>query len=344
MKKENGGAGSQAKAHRGRRRLLKALLIVFLVLAVLSACWAVFYFHRSDPADLEQYETDNPHITGRTMACAHRSGGGLYPEESLLAFRYCAENPDFAIDYFEFDLHLTKDGRLVLLHDDTLDRTTDSETVFGQTGVLVRDKTLEELKKLNIGARFVNDAGETPFADPTSEELESLRILTLEETLDYLTSVGDFRYIIELKDGGEDGNRAADLLYGVLKERGLLQSALITSFRDDTLQYVENTYPDAMRGAGVKETIWFGMAAYFRFRKYEPTFDAVQLPFGDVVQSKGLNSGLVSVVNYAHAHNVAVQYWTVNDEEDIAYLRSIGADAVESDYPDLLTRVLKGSE
>ena len=57
---------------------------------------------------------------GKTQISAHRSGGGIMPEETLKAFRNCAENPEFKIDVFEFDLHITKDDVLVLLHDDTL--------------------------------------------------------------------------------------------------------------------------------------------------------------------------------------------------------------------------------
>lgn len=89
---------------------------------------------------------------------AHRSGAGEFPEETLAAFRGCAENPDVQVDYFEFDLHMTADDVLVLSHDSTLDRVSDAVTVFGAENVLVRDKTLAELKDLNIAAQFVNDA------------------------------------------------------------------------------------------------------------------------------------------------------------------------------------------
>ena len=82
------------------------------------------------------------------------------------------------VDYFEFDLHMTADDILVLSHDATLDRVSDAAAVFGAENVLVRDKTLAELKQLNMAAQFVNDAGETPYADLHGDAVpDELRIL-----------------------------------------------------------------------------------------------------------------------------------------------------------------------
>ena len=100
--------------------------------------------------------------------------------------------------------------------------------------MLVRDKTLAELKDLNIAAQFVNDAGETPYTDLHGDAVpDELRILSLDEVLDYLTSAGDYRYIIEIKDGGEVGLAAADQLYATLNERNLLDRVIVGSFRDE---------------------------------------------------------------------------------------------------------------
>ena len=276
------------------------------------------------------------------MLCAHRSGGGVYPEESLPAFRNCAESKELHTDYFEFDLHLTKDGRLVLMHDDNLDRTTDSEDVFSEKGVDVRKKTLEELKRLNIGAKFITESGEMPFSGYSGADVPNeLRILTLEEALDYLTARDDYHYIIEIKNSGDDGILAADILYGELKERKLLESAVVCSYHDEVLEYVDEMYPDVLRGAGVGETLEFIFAALLNNKDYSPKCDAVQLPYGDPVESKGLNVGLALIVNYAHEHNIAVQYWTINETDDMKYLIGINADVIMTDYPQRLAEVLK---
>ena len=70
----------------------------------------------------------------------------------------------------------------------------------------------------------------------------------------------------------------------------------------------------------------------------------LQLPFGDAESSYGINLGTTTVINFAHANNLAIQYWTVNSEEDITYLASVGADALITDYPDKAARILRGNE
>ena len=122
----------------------RSLLVLLCIVVVIAIIGIAQFHHRSNPKNLKQYETNNPFITGETAISAHRSGAGEFPEETLAAFRGCAENPDVQVDYFEFDLHMTADDVLVLSHDSTLDRVSDAVTVFGAENVLVRDKTLAE--------------------------------------------------------------------------------------------------------------------------------------------------------------------------------------------------------
>lgn len=328
------------KAWKVIGRCLLVLLCVVLVIAIVGIAQ---FFHRSDPKNVKRYDTDNPFITGKTAISAHRSGAGDYPEETLAAFRGCVENPDFAVDYFEFDLHMTADDILVLSHDATLDRVSDAPAVFGAENVLVRDKTLSELKQLNMAAQFVTDAGEAPYAGLHGEAVpDELRILSLDEVLDYLTAAGEFRYIIEIKDGGETGLAAADQLYATLKERGLLDRVIIGSFRDEVAAYITANYPDTHRSASPEEVVQFYFAALTGKKDFTCSYDVLQLPFGDARESYGLNLGTTTIINFAHAHDLAMQYWTVNDEADLAYLASVGADALITDYPDRAAAVLQG--
>ena len=103
------------KAWKVIGRCLLVLLCVVLVIAIVGIAQ---FFHRSDPKNVKRYDTDNPFITGETAISAHRSGAGDYPEETLAAFRGCVENPDFAVDYFEFDLHMTADDIPSLIDED----------------------------------------------------------------------------------------------------------------------------------------------------------------------------------------------------------------------------------
>lgn len=322
-------------------RILKRVLLGIVIIAAAAAgLWAFMYFHRSDPSEIKQYETTNPFIYDSTQISAHRSGAGIFPEETLLAFQNCVESDAFDIDIFEFDLHITRDGVLVLLHDDELDRTSDCEYVFGETNVRPEDKTYEELRKLNMGAKFETDDGQMPYADLHGDDVpEEIRILSLSDILDYLTQHGDFNYIIEVKNSGELGMQSVDILYAELKKRDLLDHVIFGSFHGEVSDYVDKEYPDMYRGAYTKEVAEFFVAALLNKQDYSPNFDVLQLPYGDMEESYGMNLGTARVINYAHKNNLAVQYWTINDERDMEYLLSIQADCIMSDYPDQLYAV-----
>ena len=316
------------------------LVAIFAILCTLVLVIAVAYSHRSDPTAVLQYETTNPLIHTPTQISAHRCGGGDMPEETMMAFKNCIESDEFDVDMFEFDLHLTADGTLVLLHDEDLDRTSDSAEVFGEEGVKVQDKTYEELRQLNMGAKFMTANGDMPYAGLSGDDVpDDLRILALNDALDYLEANGTFGYIIEIKPGGELGRRALDALYAALKERGIVERVAFGTFQDDVAQYAEERYPDLARGASPSEVVDFYIAALTGRSPYEPTFEVLQLPFALPEESHYLNLGTAQVVNYAHAHDLAVQYWTVNNPEDIRYLMSIDADAVMTDYPEVAYRV-----
>lgn len=324
---------------KGRKRK-KVLLGIVIIVAAAAGLWAFMYVHKSDPSEIIQYETTNPFIYDSTQISAHRSGAGIFPEETLLAFQNCVESDAFDIDFFEFDLHITKDGVLVLLHDDELDRTSDCEYVFGESNVRPEDKTYEELRKLNMGAKFETEDGEMPYADLHGDDVpEEIRILSLTDVLDYLTQHGDFNYIIEVKNSGELGMQSVDILYSELKERDMLDHVIFGSFHGEVSDYVDREYPDMYRGAYTKEVAEFFIAALLNKSDYSPDFDVLQLPYGDIKESYGLNLGTAKIINYAHKNNLAVQYWTINDKQDMEYLLSIQADCIMSDYPDQLYAV-----
>ena len=325
--------------------LCRVLLAAVLIVAVLALLLVWQYFHRSDPADIIRYETTNPFIQDITEISAHRSGAGIMPEETMMAFVNCVENPAFQIDFYEFDLHITKDDVLVLLHDDVLDRTSDSEIVFGEANVRPEDKTYAELRMLNMGAKFEAADGDMPYADLHGDAVpDELRILRLEDILDYLSSQGDYRYIIEVKNEGELGRRSVDLLYAELCRRQMLSNAVFGCFHKEVSDYVDKAYPDMIRGAYGSEVQEFYLAALLNKKDYTPSFEVLQLPFGDPKGSYGMNLATARVINYAHKNNLGVQYWTINNEKDMAYLIRVGADCIMSDYPDRLYAVRSAVE
>ncbi|MBE6110853.1 MAG: hypothetical protein E7194_10635 [Erysipelotrichaceae bacterium] len=333
------------KQHRIKNKALRIIVRILLVLVILAALGAatmtIAYHHRSDPKDTLLYETSNPHITdGKSRISAHRSGAGIAPEETMMAFRRCIENDSFDVDYFEFDLHITKDDVLVLLHDNELDRTSDCQQVFGQEHCRPEDYTFEQLKQLNMGAKFVNETGEMPYAELKGTDVpEDLRILDLDTILDYLEDNGHYNYIIEIKNDGDLGRRSMDILYADLKERNMLERCIFGCFISEISDYKDEMYPDFIRGPYGTEVVEFYFSALTNRKNYNPKFKTLQLPFNCFPMDRGVNLGTSTVINYAHAHDIAVQYWTVNNETDAAYLMSIGADAIITDYPDMVYRV-----
>ncbi len=322
------------------KKALKVIGIIIAVIAVIAIIMAVCGHHHSKPEQIKAYNTTNQYILNETDISGHRSGGGIAPEETMMAFKNCAENPNFTINVFEFDLHITKDDVLVLLHDDTLDRTSDCEEVFGETDVRPESKTYEELRQLNMGAKFETDSGEMPYADLKGEQVpDDLKILRLEDALDYLTATGDYKFIIEIKNGEELGKKGVDILHQILVERNLVNKVIFGTFQKEISEYVDTNYTDMTRSTSIMEVLEFWIAAITNSKTYEPPCSVLQIPYGAPFTSLGLNLATAQVINYAHSHNMAVQYWTINDEEDMEYLISVGADCIMTDYPDVLYNI-----
>ena len=323
------------------KTVLRIVGIVLLVLAILTACLFWVVTRDTSDAPIATDGADNSLITplGVTMLSGHRAGGGIAPENTMMALKNCVEDPDYDLDIFEFDLHLTKDGVLVLLHDDTLDRTSDAAEVFGEENVAVGDKTFLELRQLNMGARFTTEDGAMPYADLHGDDVpDDLRILSLAEALSYLEANGEYGYIIEIKNSGDLGCRAADLLYMSLREHDCLDRAVVGTFHNEVTEYMDRFYPDMLRSAGVSECLDFYLCVLLdrNVGAEHFGFQALQIPTTDYV----INLGTSQVVNYAHEHDIAVQYWTIDDPEEMERLQSIGADAIMTNLPDVGAAVL----
>jgi glycerophosphoryl diester phosphodiesterase len=116
-----------------------------------------------------------------TLVVAHRGASVQAPENTMESFRLAAEA---GADAIEVDVHLTSDGHLAVIHDETVDRTTDG------SGDVV-SLTLKSLRKLDAGARFTDADGSTPYAG------KGLTVPTLEEVLDWLPD--DVGLVVEIK-------------------------------------------------------------------------------------------------------------------------------------------------
>lgn len=292
---------------------------------------------------VNEYNGDNKYICfdDKMMLSAHRAGGDLAPEETLMAFKNCMTAENYSVDIVEFDLHLTKDYCLVLLHDDTADRTSNAAEIFGED-IEVSELTLAELKSLNFGENFQLN-GVYPYRGLRGEDIpEDVKILTLDEILTYLKSMRgeNLNYIIEIKNGGETGERAMDLLYETMVKFDIADNTIVGTFEGNVSKYIDKKYPDLTRSAGISEVLSFYYAFLYGadLSKRDLNYNVLQIPMGYAM----FNLDTKAVIDYAHKYGIAVQYWTINDADDVKRLMDAGADAVMTDNPEVAYEVING--
>ncbi len=289
--------------------------------------------------DITSYNGTNPYIVfdKQAMVSAHRAGGDLWPEETMSAFKHCLVSEK--VDILEFDLHLSKDNELVLLHDHALDRTSDSVLKYGKN-VKVKDLTIDQLKTLNMGYNFVKD-GKYPYRTEGAD-LSEVRILTIDEILTFTENYTftnpskKLNYIIEIKDGGSRGEKSMDALYKAMVKHNIVERTVVGTFQQNVTDYIDKNYVSVHRSAGIMDTL----NLYYSFlynTKPNNKFDVMQIPMGNATM---FNLGSAAFIDYAHKHNIALQYWTINDEADMRMLLANGADAIITDNPDLAYDVI----
>ncbi|MGN1097069.1 MAG: glycerophosphodiester phosphodiesterase family protein [Christensenellales bacterium] len=317
--------------------------VAFKIIGIVLACILGLLFLLISPAftgslprveAVTSYGGDNPYITfdEQCLISAHRAGGALAPENTLKAFETCLTSTEYKVDILEFDLHLTKDGELILLHDDTLNRTSDATEKFGSKKVYAKDKTLAEIKTLNMGENFVDENGNTPYKGLRGSDIPTeCKVITLDEVLDYTESVDDaLNYIIEIKDGGDIGRTATDKLYSMIKSRNMLGRVIVGTFENEITKYIDEKYPDFIRSASIGEVL----LTYYRFlfnvdlNKCDVKFEVLQIPVIPV-----FDMSQKSFIDYCHYYGIALQYWTINEYDEVKKLTGNGADAIITDNP-----------
>lgn len=293
---------------------------------------------------VESYpESTNPYIAQYLYPdiAAHRSGAGTAPQNTLMAFENIIENAaESGVDTLEFDVQITKDSELVLMHDLTYDSTTNAAEEFGRKNIFVSSLTLEQARKLNMGENFKGN-GDYPYRGLRGDAIPyNLRVLTCDEAIDYVEAncgEREYNYIIEIKSIGINGRKAADKLYSVIEERQLQDRVIWSTFAPDVSSYMKSRYPSIARTADAIEAVQF----YFYFRMgwnlqdVSPSYKALQIPYGESAFDNIINLGTRELINYAHKNNIAVEYWTINSEEDVRLLTENGADCILTDYPQM---------
>jgi len=242
----------------------------------------------------------------------HRGAAALAPENTLEGCRLAVER--WGAGALEVDVHATADGTCVLLHDPTVDRTTDG------TG-RVDSFSLAELRELDAGHRFTAPDGTWPFRG------RGVRIPTLGELLEALPAT---LVLVDLKtvDAAEPLARAIDA--AAAWDRVIVAGER-RSDRGPLARYRGPT------GLAQEDTTRFFVAHHLGLRRFWwPTDDVACLP----EHHRGMRILTPGVIRGLHERGLAVWVWTVNDADDMRRLLDWGADGVLTDRPDVMRNVL----
>lgn len=340
-------------------------ITAFSIIAVLVVALSVTAFALTAPGgnvtttgDSVSYaetKNNNPYIVYNTtgvMRSAHRAGGVQDPENTMKAIKTClnSKSEGYDVDILEFDLHLTADDQLILLHDENFDRTTNSVEVWGKEGVLPRDKTLKEIKELNFGYWFPYERGSVQVEDKRKykdlnalpvEEANDLRVVTLEEVIVAAENAGkQYRYIIEIKDKGSVGKYAAEQLCALMEKYNMFDKVVVGTFNGDISDYFDylnaNVYNGKInRSAGILEVLKIFLSYLMNRDLGTVKYNVLQIPYMNLFPFLGSKS----FIDYAHKYGIACQFWTINEASQMETLIKNGADCIMSDNPKLLYEV-----
>lgn len=280
----------------------------------------------------------------RPLISAHRGGAAYNPENTRMAFDWAADQP--YVDVLETDIHKTKDGAWVIIHDDTVDRLVIKGWKDGDEAThYVHDLTLAELKAFNLGTNFTTDGGEHyPYRDLAPDEIEAagLSMLTVEEFLSRYLPKGK-RAFLEIKEKGDIAKECADMLNAELHKdeyRAWLDEGRVTiiSFDNPVISYMAVKYPDLyVSPLGTTIAAFFGTAVFGFSAFYKPDYQVISFPYQ---YAKILVMSNPTVIRVAHKRNMAVVYWTVDNEDWIKDVALDGGDVITTNVPTKVNEVL----
>lgn len=242
----------------------------------------------------------------KPLIWGHRGASAYAPENTLFAFQKAVEQK---ADGVELDIQLTKDGHIVVIHDEWIDRTSDGKG-------WVKDMTLAELRRFNYNR--------------THPEYEHADIPTMEEVLDLLKPT-DLTIDIELKTGVVFYERLAEKILALVKEKGMEDRVNYSSFNHYTCVRLKELKPDAEVGFLYMDGI-IGIPQYAR--KYG--MDAVN-PWVPNIQYPG-------VMKECLEQGLKINVWTVDSKDEIEACVRTGVTSIITNSPDTTRKIVEDYE
>jgi glycerophosphoryl diester phosphodiesterase len=287
-----------------RMKWLLAPLLIATLLGTLYACM------RDRPLHAKAH---------RPLVMAHRGGAGLWPENTRYAFSRAVEA---GADVLEMDLHSTSDGALVIIHDETVGRTTDG------TGPVNR-MTLAQLKKLDAAYRWSNDGGKSfPLRG------QGVQIPTLDELFKAFPRA---HFNIDIK---QEQPSLIKPFCRLIRERNMTGNVLVASFDTNALEEFRQECAEVATSASPAD-----VSRFLTLKTITP--DNARLPAAHALQVPEYAGSRQLItrefVEAAHRQHLEVHAWTINDEATMRRLIALDVDGIITDYPDRLIALLDQS-
>jgi glycerophosphoryl diester phosphodiesterase len=258
-------------------------------------------------------------VSGRWPAnLAHRGASARAPENTLEAFRLAVEEGAGGL---ELDVHATRDGEIVVIHDATVDRTTDSSGA-------VAGMTLEELRRLDAGYRFSPDNGRTfPYRG------RGTRIPTLAEVYEEFPDLCVNAEIKEARAGAEEA------VLRVIRNADAGARTLVASNSHAVVRRFRRVSGGRIpTGASRREIAAFYLMSRSRLEALgRPAYDALQVP----VEHKRIKLVTPRFLAAAHSKGLRVDVWTINEPGEMRRLLDLGVDVIMTDRPAVLAGLLE---
>ncbi len=283
------------------RKTRNWMLIGFTLVLIFALRWS----HVTPREATEYFDLPTP------MVIAHQGGNLLNPGDTLHAFDHAMS---LGVDVLEMDVHRSQDGHIVVIHDATVERTTNGVGA-------VRDLTLAQLQSLDAGYHWPFNGDSFPYRG------SGIQIPTFDQVL---AAYPGMRINVELK---QQQPSIVDDVCLLLKKHTRTSLTLVASFHDSVLDEFRHECPGVATSAGPTDVMWFVGYNYLRMAKM---FTSPALALQLKKESSGVTLLDGSLVKSAKQWGLAVDYWTLNNVADMRAAINAGASGIITDRPDLL--------
>ena len=325
--------------------IIASILVVYLILALVPRVKSV---------------KDNPFVTEKNaqpLLIAHGGGNREFPDNTLEAcYNAYSVDPDVML---EMDVSITKDGVVIMSHDTTLDYRTSARGAIAElnyTDLLEQKvdfsylnkkengKVVEEIKYTDYQGKQVKPTDVPGYPEGLPGRDPDVFLVT--RLVDVLEAFPNNTVNVEIKQSGETGLKALAAVIKIVEEKQAFGKVVLASFHkeiyDELKRIHKEDHPELLfspQNSGVASLLITGALGLDLF--YTEPVAVLQIPMSQKVKGINIHLDKKWFVKTAHRHNIAVHYWTIDDEDDMRYLIEIGADGIMTNLPHTLDKVYK---